>query len=237
MIRKRRDRGYGPIFHDTKFSLIGEFADPTESELERLISLGGGRIVPPDGALNFSSYMIVPQTTTRHEAKMLGRRFGKRSISALWILDSISNGRKLETAKYVVGHTHAAWIRLALIAMPYALKRKAKGLVVFLFFFAHYYFSGKSVYFCDSFGGYLPRSFSDNSASRHTTAAVSTSNKPMRYIYLVENKRDRLLLSTFNPFLSIKVFLHSINAYIHAQTYLQSSKKSDQNDRNVGKLQ
>lgn len=134
MIRKRRDRGYGPIFHDTKFSLIGEFADPTESELERLISLGGGRIVPPDGALNFSSYMIVPQTTTRHEAKMLGRRFGKRSISALWILDSISNGRKLETAKYVVGHTHAAWIRLALIAMPYALKRKAKGLVVFLFF-------------------------------------------------------------------------------------------------------
>ncbi|KAL1928553.1 hypothetical protein VTP01DRAFT_2909 [Rhizomucor pusillus] len=108
MIRKRRDRGYGPIFHDTKFSLIGEFADPTESELERLISLGGGRIVPPDGALNFSSYMIVPQTTTRHEAKMLGRRFGKRSISALWILDSISNGRKLETAKYVVGHTHAA---------------------------------------------------------------------------------------------------------------------------------
>lgn len=59
----------------------------------------------------------------------------------------------------------------------------------------------------------------------------------MRYIYLVENKRDRLLLSTFNPFLSIKVFLHSINAYIHAQTYLQSSKKSDQNDRKVGKLQ
>lgn len=189
MIRKRRDRGYGPIFHDTKFSLIGEFADPTESELERLISLGGGRIVPPDGALNFSSYMIVPQTTTRHEAKMLGRRFGKRSISALWILDSISNGRKLETAKYVVGHTHAAWKRLALVAMPYALKRKAKGLVVFLFF-AHYYFSGKSVYFLRLFW-WIPATIIQRQLSKQAYDGSCVHVQQADEIYLFGWKQTR----------------------------------------------